>query len=252
MLRMPRCLIKRHTTRYTTRTDNEHIRSPRRYYRQAWGSWAARTHWTAGRRRSRWDARQRRATGARGAPGEAAGYLAEWFRHRADLWDIDFRPNFWIDGFDVKLDADGVLEKVVNQAATGAKYDALAPAGHVPTNGDGQGEHGRKTLKVDGTQYLKCPMDIDNTSVDNLQVFVILKHDKFTAGSGFHDAVFRNDNGEWDRFVSYYTLGSKNYLLVSGVVKDSGSLGNTTTAGPNFAADADPTALNKFFVLSAH
>ena len=192
------------------------------------------------------------ATGARGAPGEAAGYLAEWFRHRADLWDIDFRPNFWIDGFDVKLDADGVLEKVVNQAATGAKYDALAPAGHVPTKGDGQGEHGRKTLKVDGTQYLKCPVDIDNTSVDNLQVFVILKHDKFTAGSGFHDAVFGNDNGEWDRFVSYYTLGSKNYLLVSGVVKDSGSLGNTTTAGPNFAADADPTALNKFFVLSAH
>ena len=75
------------------------------------------------------------ATGPRGAPGEAAGYLAEWFQHRADLWDVDLRPNFWVDGFDVELDADGVLKKVLNQAAAGAKYDAVAPAGHVPTIG---------------------------------------------------------------------------------------------------------------------
>ena len=110
---------------------------------------------------------------------------------------------------------------VLNHSPPGAKYDAVAPAGHVPTKGDGQGEHGRKILKVDGTQYLKCPMDIDNTSVDNLQVFVVLQHDKFTTGSegGFHDAVFGNDNGHWDRFVSYYTLSGKTYLLGSGSSK---------------------------------
>ena len=52
--------------------------------------------------------------GTRGVPGKATSYLAQWFQHQADLWDVDFRHSYWIDGFNVELDANGVLKKVIN------------------------------------------------------------------------------------------------------------------------------------------
>ena len=79
-------------------------------------------------------------------------------------------------------------------------------------------------------------------SVDNLQVFVVLKFSDIS-GSGGLDAIFGNDDGDYDRFVALYNTN----LMVSG------TSGNSTfiTIG-DFPADANPIQTIKFCVLSIH
>ena len=179
--------------------------------------------------------------------------MAQWFEHRADLWDVDLRPNFWINGFDVELDKNRALKKVLNQAHPGAKYNATAPLGHVPIMGGGDGQ---KTLKLDGTQYLTCPMNwnLDEASNNSLQTFVDLKHDQMSTGKdGFHGAVFGHYNDGWDQFVAYFTDSGKTYLVISGATHESSIIEeDNVTIGPTFSSTADPTVLGKFFVLSVH
>ena len=40
--------------------------------------------------------------GKRGKTGENAGYYAQHFQHSKTKWDVDFEPNFWIDGYDIQ------------------------------------------------------------------------------------------------------------------------------------------------------
>ena len=41
-------------------------------------------------------------TGHAGKPGENASYYSQYFQHSKTEWDIDFKPNFWIDGYDIE------------------------------------------------------------------------------------------------------------------------------------------------------
>ena len=41
--------------------------------------------------------------GKRGKAGENAGYYAQYFQHSKTKWDIDFDPNYWIDGYDIQV-----------------------------------------------------------------------------------------------------------------------------------------------------
>ena len=37
--------------------------------------------------------------GKRGKPGEDDSFNAQSFQHSKTKWDVDFEPNFWIDGY---------------------------------------------------------------------------------------------------------------------------------------------------------
>ena len=40
--------------------------------------------------------------GKRGKHGESSGFYSQYFQHMKMEWDIDFEPNFWIEGYDVQ------------------------------------------------------------------------------------------------------------------------------------------------------
>ena len=40
--------------------------------------------------------------GSVGRPGENSGYFSQYFQHSKTKWDIDFEPNYWIDGYDIQ------------------------------------------------------------------------------------------------------------------------------------------------------
>ena len=120
------------------------------------------------------------------------------------------------------------------------KYDATVSSLKYPVKGT-DSYTGRRTLSFDGTQYLACPMDWNGTaSLDNLQVFIVFKY-RDVSGSGVRGALFGNDNGDWDRFVSL----RDNTVIVSGASK---------TTGPfiisSFPSDANPMQTKSFWVLS--
>ena len=60
--------------------------------------------------------------GKRGKVGENAGYYAQYFQYSKTKWDVDFEPNFWIDGYDIEK----VPFKVLNKYSR--TYDAIVPS----------------------------------------------------------------------------------------------------------------------------
>ena len=58
--------------------------------------------------------------GKRGKPGENDDFYSQYFQHSKTKWDIDFEPNFWIDGYDIQENPSfKVLNKYDHQ------YDAF-------------------------------------------------------------------------------------------------------------------------------
>ena len=49
--------------------------------------------------------------GKRGKPGEDASFYAQCFQYSKTKWDVDFEPNFWIDGHDIQKSPFKVLNK---------------------------------------------------------------------------------------------------------------------------------------------
>ena len=39
--------------------------------------------------------------GKRGKSGETSDFYSQYLQHCGIQWDIDFKPNFWIDGYDI-------------------------------------------------------------------------------------------------------------------------------------------------------
>ena len=177
--------------------------------------------------------------GKHGRSGENASYYAQYFQYSKTEWDIDFKPNFWIDGHDI---LNNTPFKVLNMHDH--KYDATVPSSSTsPTKGTDP-VTGRYTLSLNGSQYLTCPMNWNTGggSIDNLQVYIVFKYTKIYA-KNVRECIFGNDNGGWDRVVGLYN----NKLIVGGT---TGTHGYTLFS--NFPIDADPRELNKFCILSVH
>ena len=178
--------------------------------------------------------------GDRGTAGENASYYAQYFQYSKTEWDVDFKPNFWIDGHDIQENTTPF--KVLN--VHDHKYDAFVPSSSTnPTRGTDP-VTGRYTLSLNGSQYLTCPMNWNTVggSIDNLQVFIVVKYTKIY-GSNVRECMFGNDNGGWDRVVGLYN----NEIIVGGT---TGTHGYTVFS--KFPDDADPRKINKFCVLSIH
>ena len=147
-------------------------------------------------RRIRWTNWQARPPGEAGPPGkkgkdgENSGYYAQYFQHANIKWDVDYEPNFWLEGFDIQQKP---TFKLLNKYDS--RYDAVNPnpANPNPTKGT-DSKSGRHTLSFSGTQYLTCPMDWNTTeSLDNLQVFIVVKFSDIR-GYPIKDGLFGDDN----------------------------------------------------------
>ena len=179
--------------------------------------------------------------GKRGKHGESSGFYSQYFQHMKMEWDIDFEPNFWIEGYDVQ---EKPTFKLLNKYDH--KYDAVPPKPTTtPTKGTDLATQ-RHTLSFDGTQYLTCPMDWNtkSKSIDNLQVFIVFKYNVIS-GTNFRDALFGHDNLGWKRCALLHDTS----LTIGGVVDESNS-------GPlfisSFPKDANPMQTSTFCVLSVH
>ena len=176
--------------------------------------------------------------GKRGKKGENSGYSSQFFQHSNTKWDIDFKPNFWIDGYDIQ---EKPSFKLLNQY--NHQYDATASSpATTPTKGTDL-VSGRHTMSFDGSQFITCPMNWNtDVTIDNLQVFIVFKYND-VSGSTYRDGIIGNDNGNWDRFIA---LHSGNLILGGGT---RNSLPITISS---FPSDANPVQTTKFCVLSVH
>ena len=179
--------------------------------------------------------------GKRGKPGEDASFCAQRFQHSKTKWEVDFEPNFWVDGFDIQKEPFKVLNKHDHQ------YDATTSPSTKPTKGTDL-VSGRHTLKFDGSQCLTCPMNWNTQgSVDTLQVFVVLKFSDIS-GSGYNDAMFGNDGGHYDRWATLYNGSEYDNEMIVGGVRDNVIWLHIR----NFPKDANPIQTTKFCVFSIH
>jgi len=181
--------------------------------------------------------------GKRGKTGESSGYYSQFFQHSKTKWDIDFEPNFWIDGYDIQEKPSfKVLNKYDNQ------YDAYPDiASRKPTKGTDT-VSGRHTISFNGTQYVTSSMNWNTSSestIDNLQVFAVFKFSDIS-GTGDRDGIFGNDNAGWDRFIALF---NNNDLFCGGAASGGNSKGLIIST---FPSDANPVQISKFCVLSIH
>ena len=180
--------------------------------------------------------------GKRGKAGESVGYYAQYFQHSKTKWDIDFEPNFWIDGYDIQKSPFKVLNRYEHI------YDASPlNTSKIPAKGS-DSVSGRHTLQFDGTECLTCPMNWNTPaqgSVDNLQIFAVLRFSVITS-SGIQDGIFGNDNSGFDRFAAL-----SNKTLFVGGAKDNAD-NSTFIIIDTFPKDANPIQTTKFYTLSVH
>ena len=103
--------------------------------------------------------------GKRGKQGESCGFYSQYFQHMKVKWDIDFEPNFWIEGYDIQ---EQPTFKLLNKHDH--KYDAAPATKEMPKKATDL-LTGRHTARFDTTSYLTCPMDwsTKSKSIDNLQ-----------------------------------------------------------------------------------
>ena len=178
--------------------------------------------------------------GKRGKQGENSSFYSQYFQHSATRWDIDFQPNFWIDGYDIQKEPFRLLNKY------DYKYNAIPYSKGIPPSKGTDLLSGRYTVRFNGSQYFTCPMDWNSKSqsIDNLQVFIVFKYNSIS-GSGIRDGLFGHDNGGWDRFATLVGNG----LTIGGVDGSTYSGGKIIT---KFPKDANPVQTSKFCVLCVH
>ena len=176
--------------------------------------------------------------GERGKNGENSDFYSQYLQHCGIKWDIDFKPNYWIEGYDIQ---ENPSFKLINKY--GHRYDGTIPPSLAKPTKRTDLLSGRRTMSLDGTAYITCPMNWNGSkSIDNLQVFLVFKYND-VSGSGNRGGLFGNDNGGYDRFVSL----NNNSLQVSGVGSN-----NSDMEISSFPADANPIQTDKFCVLSVH
>ena len=180
-----------------------------------------------------------------GPSGENSSFYAQYFQHSNTVWDIDYEPNFWIEGYDVQ---EKPSYKLLNKYDH--KYDAVKPRQKHPNPGKGVDvkKSERNTLLFDGTQYLTCPMNwYGTTSCDNLQVFIVAKYNDIN-GSPYKGGLFGNKSSSYNRrYVCIYWREWKqeDLLCIGGTTDDEIYL-------KDFPKDANPLQTDTFFVLSVH
>ena len=186
--------------------------------------------------------------GKRGKQGDSNSFDVQFFQNLS--WDIDFEPNYWIEGYDIETTP---IFKLKNRYENG--YDAVLPDTKtpLPTKGTEKATN-RHTLKFDGTQLLTCPMDWNGTDkMDNLQVFIVVRYsDLCQSHKEWKAQLFGNDNGGSERFVCLKNewLTDTLALIVAGVENNEGK---TTHKDFNHQpANANPLQTRDFFVLSVH
>ena len=105
--------------------------------------------------------------GPRGPPGEVgppgkrgrnSGFYPQYFQHITTKWDIDYEPNFWIEGYDVQ---EKPTFKVLNKYDH--TYDGSPKISSKPPVKGADPVTGRHTLRFDGSQYIVCPMNWNGT-----------------------------------------------------------------------------------------
>ena len=143
--------------------------------------------------------------GKRGRDGKGDDYYENYMRHSKFFQhfkcDIDFTPNYWIDGYDIQHSPFKVLNKY------NPNYDAYAPAaGKTPQMGKDP-LTGRHTLVLNRSHLMLSKMDwstVEKSSIDNLQVFIVLKY----KASGkrpklYKDGIFGNfATGKFGRCIT--------------------------------------------------
>lgn len=179
--------------------------------------------------------------GKQGKSGVDDSYIARKFHNSNIVWDIDYAPNYWIEGYDIQTTPSF---KVLN------KYDAAYNASSVNTTPTkGTDTHSKQnTLHFNGDGYLLAPMNWNAASPtkDNIQVFVVARYDHPWREATFSDGLFGNSNGMWNRWVCIKGSG----LVISGAV--GGTYGSFTEV-KSFPDDANPIeSRGGFFVLSVH
>jgi len=176
--------------------------------------------------------------GKKGTDGKNSGFYPQYFQNMNTRWDIDFEPNFWIEGYDVQ---EKPTFKLLNKYDH--KYDATSPK-LSPTKGTDL-LTGRHTISFDGTQYLTCPMDWnkESKSIDNLQVFIVFKYSSIS-GRHYHGGLFGDDNSNYDRFVGLYN----NKVTIGG----SGGGNSDWIYISSFPDDANPLQTSTYCILSVH
>ena len=132
--------------------------------------------------------------------------------------DIDFAPNYWIDGYDIqRLPSFKVLNKYNHD------YDAYrSPAGYKTPVMGRDPLTGRHTLVFNKNHLMLCNMNWNTnkkSSNDNLQVFLVCKYITTRKKSTkYRDGIFGNgDTGRFGRFVAVEIEKSK---VVSGANGD--------------------------------
>ena len=110
--------------------------------------------------------------GKRGKNGENCDFYSQYLQHSGIKWDIDFEPNFWIEGYDIQEKSPF---KLLNKYDD--RYDGtIHPSSAKPTKGTDL-LSGRCTISLDGTACITCPMNWNGSkSIDNLQVFLVFKY----------------------------------------------------------------------------
>ena len=91
--------------------------------------------------------------GKRGKCGENSNYYAQYFQHSKTKWDIDFKPNYWIEGYDI---LEKPSFKVINTLDNDDqhRYDATPPSIETTPKKGTDPVTGRHTLLLNGTQYV--------------------------------------------------------------------------------------------------
>ncbi len=176
--------------------------------------------------------------GKRGKNGEDCGYYAQYFQHSEMKWDIDFSPNYWIDGYDIQREPFRVLNKYDHA------YDGVPAKKPLDEPTRGIDTHtGRYTLVFEKNQVLTCPMNWNSTkSIDNLQVFIVYQYTEIiSAVDEVHNGLFGHDDGGWDRLVAI----KNKHLIVGGATKE-------ICIVPSRPGDYDPIQEKKTCVLSVH
>ena len=182
--------------------------------------------------------------GKRGKDGESSGYYSQYFQHSNTKWDVDYEPNYWIDGYDIK---ENPTFKLLNKYDH--QYDGTSST--KPTKGTDP-LTGRHVATFAESQYVTCPMDWNGTELcDNLQVFIVFKFNNIEGEkSTYRDALFGNEWGgrKW-RFVALTDWAGDNTTGKSLIIG-----GATTNALyiSSFPSDANPLQTDKFCVLSVH
>ena len=120
-----------------------------------------------------------------------------------------------------------------------------------PTSGAGLINGGYNYVIFDGVNdRMKCNMNLNITSGDKtLSITVVYRITAYSTGNGLKNGLIGNYNAGWDHFIS---MNKDQNFIVSNAKKESTSYnGGDTIIISTFPTNADPTALNKWIVVTA-